>query len=61
MSNRGDAEAGGAAIAFIIIVIAIICAVILVCTLGTIIGALFGGGTAVSNYHKSFKNNVAFR
>lgn len=54
-------EAGGAAMAIIIIVIAIICAIIIVCTIGTIVGALFGGGTAVSNYHKSFKNNVALR
>lgn len=59
MSDNNNA--GGAVIAFIIIVIAIICAIIIVCTIGTIVGALFGGGTAVSNYHKSFKNNVALR
>jgi preprotein translocase subunit SecG len=59
MSDNGDG--GGAIIALIIIVIAIICAIIIVCTIGTIVGALFGGGTAVSNYHKSFKNNVALR
>ena len=54
-------EAGGALIAVILIIIAIICAIIIICTIGTIVGALFGGGTAVSNYHKSFKNNVALR
>jgi preprotein translocase subunit SecG len=59
MSNNNDA--GGALIALIIIVIAIICAIIIICTIGTILGAIFGGGTAVSNYHKSFKNNVALR
>jgi hypothetical protein len=54
-------EAGGALIALILIIIAIICAIIIICTIGTIVGALFGGGTAVSNYHKSFKNNVVLR
>jgi hypothetical protein len=54
-------EAGGALIALILIIIAIICAIIIICTIGTIVGALFGGGTALSNYHKSFKNNVALR
>lgn len=57
----GNNEAGGELIAIILIILAIICAIIIICTIGTIVGALFGGGTAVSNYHKSFKNNVALR
>jgi hypothetical protein len=52
---------GGGIIALIIIIIAIICAIIIICTVGLIAGALFGGGTAVSNYYKAFKNNVALR
>jgi len=57
----GGGEGLGILIYLVIIAIAIIILILVILTIGSIIGALFGGGTALSNYYKSFRSNVAVR
>ncbi|MCK9631960.1 MAG: hypothetical protein M0R30_09985 [Methanoregula sp.] len=62
LTTMGD-EGGaiGIIIAAIIIVIIVVMIISVIIAISAVIGTLFGGGTAVSNYYKSFRSNVALR